>query len=45
MLISTGNIHNDELPELFVRHEEAVFNLLVQHAFLELSRSQLIVRR
>jgi predicted nuclease of predicted toxin-antitoxin system len=45
LLITTGNIHNDELLELFVRHEEAIFNLLVQHAFLELSRHQLIVHR
>ena len=45
LLITTGNIHNDELLELFVRHEEALFRLLAQHTFIELSRSQLIVHR
>jgi len=45
LLITTGNIHNDELLELFVRHEEALFRLLAQHAFIELSRSQLVVHK
>lgn len=45
LLITTGNIHNNELLELFVRHEEALFRLLAQHAFIELSRKQLIVHR
>ena len=45
LLITTGNIHNDELLAVFARHEEALFRLLAQHAFLELSRSQLIVHR
>jgi len=45
LLITTGNVHNNELLGLFVRHEEAIFRLLTQHTFLELSRSQLIVHR
>ena len=45
LLISTGNIHNDELLELFARHEEDLLRLLAQHTFLELSQSQLIVHK
>jgi hypothetical protein len=30
---------------LFVRHEEALFRLLAQHEFIELSRNQVIVHR
>jgi predicted nuclease of predicted toxin-antitoxin system len=45
LLITAGNIHNDELLEIFVRHEETLFRLLAQHTFIELSRSQLIVHR
>ena len=45
LLITTGNIHNNELLGLFLRHEEALFRLLNQHTFLELGRSQLIVHR
>ena len=45
LLITTGNIHNNELLGFFVRHEEALFRLLAQHTFIELSRSQLIVHK
>ncbi len=45
LLITTGNIHNDELLALFARHDETLVRLLNQHTFLELSRSQLIVHR
>ena len=45
LLTATGNIHNNELLEIFVQHEEALFRLLAQHSFIELSRSQLIVHR
>ena len=45
LLISTGNIHNDELLALFARHEETVVRLLDQHTFIELSRGQLIVHK
>jgi len=45
LLITTGNIHNDELLALFARHDETLVRLLDQHTFLELSRSQLIVHR
>lgn len=45
LLITTGNIHNNELLELFVRHEETLFRVLAQHAFIELSRTQLIVHK
>ena len=45
LLITTGNIHNDELLALFVRHDETLVRLLSQHTFPELSRSQLIVHK
>ncbi len=45
LLITTGNIHNDELLSLFVRHEETLVQLLRQHTFIELSRNQLIVHK
>ncbi len=45
LLITTGNIHNNQLLEIFVRHEEALFRLLAQHTFIELSWSQVIVHQ
>lgn len=45
LLITTGNIHNNELLELFARHEETLFRFLDSHTFIELSRSQLIVHK
>ncbi len=45
LLITTGNIHNNELLGLFVRHEGTLFGLSETHSFVELSRSQLIVHR
>ena len=45
LLITTGNIHNNELLQLFVRHEETLFRLLAQHEFIELNRNQVIVHR
>lgn len=45
LLITTGNIHNDELLALFARHEETVVRLLDRHTFIELSRGQLIVHK
>ena len=43
LLITTGNIHNDELLELFRKNEDSLLELLLQHSFIELSRSELIV--
>ena len=45
LLVTTGNIHNNELLDLFARHEGTIFGLLETHSFLELSRTQLIVHR
>jgi len=45
LLLTTGNIHSDELLALFVRPEEALFRSSNQHTFIELSRSQLIVHK
>ena len=45
LLITTGNIHNDELLALFARHEDTLVRLLSQHTFIEPSRSQLIVHK
>ena len=44
-LVTTGNIHNNELLGLLVRHEETLFRLLAQHKFIELRRSQVIVHQ
>lgn len=45
LLVTTGNIHNNELLNLFMQHEAALFGLLAQHSFVELSRTQLIVHK
>ncbi len=45
LLVTTGNIHNDELLKLFSRHETTLIGLLEQHTFIELNRSQLIVHK
>jgi predicted nuclease of predicted toxin-antitoxin system len=45
LLVTTGNIHNNELLSLFAQHEAALLGLLVQHSFVELSRTQLIVHK
>jgi predicted nuclease of predicted toxin-antitoxin system len=45
LLVSTGNIHNDELLALFAKHEAMCFSLLTQHQFVELTRDQLIVHK
>jgi predicted nuclease of predicted toxin-antitoxin system len=45
LLITTSNIHNNELLELFVRHQDALLGLLSQHTFIELSQSQLVVHK
>jgi predicted nuclease of predicted toxin-antitoxin system len=45
LLVMTGNIHNNELLALFKRHESALWQLLDQYCFLELSRTALIVHR
>jgi predicted nuclease of predicted toxin-antitoxin system len=43
LLISTGNISNDELLSLFVGHLADVEMALEGHAFVELTRERLIV--
>jgi predicted nuclease of predicted toxin-antitoxin system len=45
LLVTTGNIHNNELLALFNRHEATLFSLLDQHRFIELSRAAIIVHR
>jgi predicted nuclease of predicted toxin-antitoxin system len=45
LLLTSGNIHNDELLELFAQHGETYLRLLEQHTFLELSWRQLIVHK
>ena len=45
LLVTTGNIHNDALMELFSRHETMLFGFLEKHTFIELSQSQLIVHK
>lgn len=45
LLITTGNIHNDELLALFATHESQLLEILDRHSFIELSRTALIVHR
>lgn len=45
LLLTTRNIHNNELLEFFARHGATLFGLLDQHTFIELSRSQLVVHK
>lgn len=45
LLVSTGNIGNKELLGLFAKHEDTLFDLLDQYAFIELNRSQLIIHK
>ncbi len=45
LLVATGNIHNDELLELFAKHEGKINDLLDHHSFIELGRAELVVHR
>jgi predicted nuclease of predicted toxin-antitoxin system len=45
LLVATGNIHNDELLALFLKHETTIMELLKQYSFLELNRTRIIVHR
>lgn len=44
IFVTTGNIRNDELVELFVRRVPEIESSLQSSRFLELSRSGLLVR-
>lgn len=45
LLVTTGNIHNDELLALFARHESQLLQVLDRYSFVEISRTALIVHR
>jgi len=45
LLITTGNLKNSELEELFVNHLLTLINLFEQHRYLELSRNAIIVHQ
>ena len=44
ILVSTGNISNDELIELFVNYEPEILDGLSEAHFVELTRAGVIVR-
>ena len=44
ILVSTGNISNDELIELFVNYEPEILDGLSEAHFVELTRVGVIVR-
>jgi predicted nuclease of predicted toxin-antitoxin system len=43
LLISTGNIKNSELEELFTTYLPQIVNLLSQHSYIEVNRDTLII--
>jgi predicted nuclease of predicted toxin-antitoxin system len=45
LLITTGNLKNSKLEELFVNHLSTLINLFEQHRYLELSRNVIIVHQ
>lgn len=44
LLVTTGNISNDALMQLFERNWETIVQLLQQYTFIELSSGGLLVR-
>lgn len=45
LLISTGNIKNSELEELFGAYLPQIINLLSQHSYIEVNRDTLIIHQ
>lgn len=45
LLITTGNIKNNELEALFLNHIPQLFTLFNQHSFIEISRDVIIVHQ
>jgi len=43
LLISTGNIGNRDLEALLVNHVATLVNLFVEHSFIELSRTEVVI--
>lgn len=43
LLVSTGNIDNDMLHELFARHPSDLILALEDHEFIEMTRDRLII--
>lgn len=43
LLVTTGNIHNDELEALFLANLELIVDGLAMHNYVELSRSAVIL--
>lgn len=44
LLISTGNINNEDLQAIFAAHLNALEQVFVAHAFVELNQSGVILR-
>ena len=44
LLVTTGNLSNDALMQLFARNLDRVIRLLQQHIFIELSSEGIVVR-
>jgi len=45
LLVSTGNIANDDLTKLFVTNLAALEHAFTQHDFIEFGRSSLIIHQ
>lgn len=45
LLISTGNIKNSELEDLFTTYLPQIINLLSQHSYIEVNRDALIIHQ
>ncbi|WP_232251404.1 hypothetical protein [Oscillatoria acuminata] len=45
LLISTGNINNNELENLFQKNLEQITVLLETHSYIEISRDAIIIHQ
>ena len=45
LLVSTGNIKNDDLENLFQQNVGQIIELLEQHSYIEISRNTLIIHQ
>ncbi|MGH1392927.1 MAG: DUF5615 family PIN-like protein [Trichormus sp.] len=45
LLITTGNINNSELENLFTSNISSIFELFQQHSYIEMSREAVIVHQ
>lgn len=45
LLITTGNISNNELMNLFTNHLSEIVELFEQYSFIEMSRNTIIIHK